>query len=407
MPTDIADHRSLSLCRSARRGARRVRAVRHRDRPRHRPDNTGAVVPGATVTLTSLDTGIATTKVTDENGSFEFVTVRIGRYKVTAELAGLLDRARRQRAGHGRRPAARRPAADARQRHGNGRGRRRGDAGSRPTRASAARSSPASRSSQLPLNGREYSALALLSPGVRLSALNTGSASTVREGSFNINGLRSTFNNFLLDGIDNNAYGTSNQGFSNQVMQPSPDAVAEFKVVTNNMSAEYGRSAGGTINVAYRSGTNRFSGAAWEFFRDTKLNATGFFKPVTGEKPPLEPRSVRRHARRADRAEPRVLLRRLRGVPPDAQERRVPDDPERRRSARASCRVDGAQPADRRRSIPPGTPIPMTDFARKVLCGAARPDVGRRRRTTTRSSRSSPTTPTSATSRGTSRSARR
>ena len=114
---------------------------------------------------------------------------------------------------------------------------------------------------QLPLNGREYSALALLSPGVRLSALNTGSASTVREGSFNINGLRSTFNNFLLDGIDNNAYGTSNQGFSNQVMQPSPDAVAEFKVVTNNMSAEYGRSAGGTINVAYRSGTNRFSGA--------------------------------------------------------------------------------------------------------------------------------------------------
>ena len=122
---------------------------------------------------------------------------------------------------------------------------------------------------------------------MRLSSLNTGSASTVREGSFNVNGLRSTFNNFLLDGLDNNAYGTSNQGFSNQVMQPSPDAVAEFKVVTNNMSAEYGRSAGGTINVAYRSGTNRWSGAAWEFFRDTKLNAVGFFKPVTGEKPPL------------------------------------------------------------------------------------------------------------------------
>jgi len=57
--------------------------------------------------------------------------------------------------------------------------------------------------------------------------------------------------------------------------------------VTNNMSAEYGRSAGGVINVAYRSGTNRFSGAAWEFFRDTSLNATGFFKPATGGKPPL------------------------------------------------------------------------------------------------------------------------
>ena len=53
-------------------------------------------------------------------------------------------------------------------------------------------------------------------------------------------------------------------------MQPPPDAVAEFRVVTNNMSAEYGRSGGATINVAYKSGTNRFSGAGWEFFRDTR-----------------------------------------------------------------------------------------------------------------------------------------
>ena len=58
-------------------------------------------------------------------------------------------------------------------------------------------------------------------------------------------------------------------------MQPSPDAVAEFKVVTNNMSAEYGRSAGATINVASRSGSNSFRGAAWEFFRDTKLKRPG------------------------------------------------------------------------------------------------------------------------------------
>ena len=109
-----------------------------------------------------------------------------------------------------------------------------------------------------------------------------------------MNGLRSTFNNFLIDGVDNNAYGTSNQGFSNQVMQPAPDAVAEFKVVTNNMSAEYGRSAGATINVAYRSGTNPFHGSGWEFNRDTKFNATGFFKPPAGQgKPPLTIGSIR------------------------------------------------------------------------------------------------------------------
>ena len=249
-------------------------------------DNTGGVVPGVTVTLTGIETGIATTKVTDANGNFEFATVRIGRYRVTAELSGfsvaLADNVQvsvgaRQRVDLQLTPGNLQETVEV------------VGAATRLETDSSERGQVITGQQvvALPLNGREYSSLALLSPGVRLSALNTGSASTVREGSFNINGLRSTFNNFLLDGIDNNAYGTSNQGFSNQVMQPSPDAVAEFRVVTNNMSAEYGRSAGGTINVAYRSGTNRFTGAAWEFFRDTKLNATGFFKPATG-KPTLE-----------------------------------------------------------------------------------------------------------------------
>ena len=70
-------------------------------------------------------------------------------------------------------------------------------------------------------------------------------------------------------------------------MQPSPDAITEFKVVTNNMSAEFGRAAGATINVNYRSGTNALHGSAWEFLRDTSMNATGFFKPPTG-KPTLD-----------------------------------------------------------------------------------------------------------------------
>jgi hypothetical protein len=66
---------------------------------------------------------------------------------------------------------------------------------------------------ELALNGREYSSLALLATGVRQSALNKSPNGTPREGAFNVNGLRSTFNNFLIDGVDNNAYGTSNQGF--------------------------------------------------------------------------------------------------------------------------------------------------------------------------------------------------
>ncbi len=249
-------------------------------------DSSGAVVPEAKVTLTNVQTGVSVDRMTDAYGNFEFFTVRIGTYLITAEKAGfsvaLVDNVQ--------------VTVGARQRvdltMAVGQVTEKVEVSARAVLLqtdSSERSQiiTGDQTRALPLNGREYSALALLSPGVRLSALNTGGF-TPREGSFNVNGLRSTFNNFLIDGVDNNAYGTSNQGFSNQVMQPPPDAVAEFKVVTNNMSAEYGRSAGATINVAYASGTNQVRGSAWTFMRRTRLNATGFFKPPDGRKPPFE-----------------------------------------------------------------------------------------------------------------------
>src|SRR6185295_8762312 len=226
---------------------------------------------------------------------------------------------------------------------------------------------------ELPLNGREYSGLALLATGVRQSALNKSTNSTPREGAFNVNGLRSVFNNFLIDGVDNNAYGTSNQGFSNQVMQPAPDAVAEFKVVTNNQSAEYGRAAGATVNVAYRSGTNQFHGAGWEFFRDTALNASNYFKPVTGEKPPL-----RRNQFGAVLGGPILKNRAFFFV--DFEGFR-----QNRKSTVFSTLPTAAQNAgilsvdirDPRTGAvyPAGTAIPMTAFARKVLGGLPAPNV--------------------------------
>ncbi|HQZ19116.1 MAG TPA: carboxypeptidase regulatory-like domain-containing protein, partial [Vicinamibacteria bacterium] len=249
-------------------------------------DKSGAITPGVTVTLLNLDTGTSQTKVTDAKGGYEFFTVRIGQYRVTATLDGFapssVDQLRvgvgaRQRVDLVLSPGGITEAVEV-------------TADVSPLETDSSQRGQAVTHEQavaLPLNGRDYSALTLLTTGVRVSALGTGSASTVREGSFNVNGLRSTFNNFLLDGVDNNAYGTSNQGFSNQVMQPPPDALAEFKVVTNNMSAEYGRAGGATINVAYQSGSNQFKGSVWEFFRDTSLNATGFFKPLGGEKPPF------------------------------------------------------------------------------------------------------------------------
>src|SRR5215471_14058255 len=249
-------------------------------------DTTGAAMPDATVTLTSSETAVSLTRSTNNEGVYEFATVRPGTYVVTAEKSGfavaLVDAVQVQ--------VGARQRVDLQMAVGQV---------SEKVEVTAAPPLVETETSQrgqvisetaireLPLNGREYSALALMATGVRQSALNKSTNGTPREGAFNVNGLRSTFNNFLIDGLDNNAYGTSNQGFSNQVMQPPPDAVGEFRVVTNNQSAEYGRAAGATVNVNYRSGTNQFHGDAWEFFRDTALNAETYFKPADGSKPTL------------------------------------------------------------------------------------------------------------------------
>ena len=119
----------------------------------------------------------------------------------------------------------------------------------------------------LPIRGRTYSSLALLVPGVRESQSgNSGDITTRREGSYNVNGLRSVYNNFLLDGVDNNFYGTTNQGYSNQAAQPSPDSVAEFRMSVNAYSAEYGRTGGAVMNVSTRSGSNEYHGTLMELF---------------------------------------------------------------------------------------------------------------------------------------------
>jgi hypothetical protein len=100
----------------------------------------------------------------------------------------------------------------------------------------------------LPLNGREYTDLALLTPGVQIGVLQDGTVNQ-RRGSLVVNGMRSSGNNFLLDGLDNNDYQIANQGFNNQAIDESVDAVQEFRVDTSNFPAEYGRAGGAIVNV--------------------------------------------------------------------------------------------------------------------------------------------------------------
>jgi hypothetical protein len=247
-------------------------------------DPSGNVIPAAKMTLLNTGTGIQATGSTNETGDYQFLNVRIGNYKVTAEKAGF-------------------STASAENVNVTVNARQRVDltltvgqvteSVTVSANVSAVESDSTDRGLvvtarqvvDLPLNGRNYSDLALLSTGVRRS--DYANANPPREGSFNVNGQRSIFNNFMMDGLDNNAYGTSNQGFSNQVVQLTPDAVGEFKVVTANASAEYGRSSGAVINATMKSGTNEIHGSLWEYLRNTSLNATGFFKPPAG-KPVLQ-----------------------------------------------------------------------------------------------------------------------
>src|SRR4029077_224556 len=143
----------------------------------------------------------------------------------------------------------------------------------------------ASQVTELPLLGRNPYALAMLVPGVRPSVgVNNLPIDQISSVSYAIGGQRASANEFLLDGAPNSAP-SQNQ----PVVNATPDMVQEFKVETNNFSAEYGRASGGVFNVITRSGSNQYHGALYEFFRNDKLNANDFFANRAGaERPPFK-----------------------------------------------------------------------------------------------------------------------
>ena len=126
----------------------------------------------------------------------------------------------------------------------------------------------------LPLNGRHFTQLGLLQPGVATYYAGIPQAGgTLREGqAYAVNGQRPESNNFLIDGADN--FNGVDGGF---VLEPPVDAIAEFRILTHTASAEFGHSTGSTTNIVTRSGTNQFHGALWEFFRNNAMDAKSFF----------------------------------------------------------------------------------------------------------------------------------
>jgi len=239
-------------------------------------DPQGAVVPGAKVTAvtTSSQTAQVTRDtMTDQDGSFQIASLPIGTYKVTIERDGF-----KKFVSEGNKLQINQVLRlDAPLELGSPSevvdviGQTAAVETVNPTLGRSVTSRPIV---DLPLNGRNVLSLALLQPGVSENNSGDGGA-----GTFNIGGGRADSVTFLLDG------GLNNNLLSNRVVfNPNPDTVAEFRILTSNYTAEYGRNGGGIISVVTKSGTNDFHGSAFEFLRNEALNANSFFNKRDGLK---------------------------------------------------------------------------------------------------------------------------
>lgn len=248
-------------------------------------DPSGATINAATVELLDVAKGVKVVRQTNASGSYEFDSVQPGGYTISVTAPGFQSS----------KTDVFQVNVGARQRVDLSLGL--GAASDTVTVSGAAAQLETDTSDRgqtvqgaeavaLPLNGRSYADLAQLVPGVRRSLIATVASNPPRDASYNVNGLTSMDNSFTLDGIDNNAYQEANQGYSNEAVIPSPDSLSEFKVQTDNYSAEYGRSGGAIVNATTRSGTNAFHGGVYDYFRNTVLNAFGPFRG-TGVKPTL------------------------------------------------------------------------------------------------------------------------
>jgi hypothetical protein len=242
-------------------------------------DPTGAVVPNAQVTLVNTDQGITLNTVTSSSGEYTFSPVRIGHYSVSATAAGFSRTEQENlevtvglalkvnialKTGATSETVQVTTAPPELQ----------------TEESSVGQTVTGQSVNNLPLNGRNFTFLAQLGAGVNTPQADTrGNAAS---GAFTANGLRPSQNNYLLDGIDNNSNAVDFLNGTNFVVLPPVDAIAEFKVQTADFSAQLGRSAGAVMNATIKSGTNSIHGAAWEFFRNDKLDAADWFEDNAG-----------------------------------------------------------------------------------------------------------------------------
>jgi hypothetical protein len=233
-------------------------------------DSSGAVLPGVTVTATQTETGVTTTVVTTDKGQYVFPALKIGRYSVAAELSGF----RRAISDGIELHVQERREANLTLAVGTVSEEVKVTAAAEVLQTQTANMGHAVDERQLkdlPLLGRRYSELALLTPGVNVAP--AGITSRGEDTFFNANGNPATWNNYTLDGADNNSFSTNLQERSPQVIQPPVDALQEFRVQTRTYSAEFGKAAGAVVNASIKQGTNAYHGSLFAFVRDDRFNA--------------------------------------------------------------------------------------------------------------------------------------
>jgi hypothetical protein len=230
-------------------------------------DTTGAVIPNASVKLESPDTGFILSTTADSSGVYVFSPIKIGKYVITASAPGFenlmqknISLSQGQRLNFSPKLKA-------------------GAVSETVTITDAPPLLQSQDSSvgqvlntqelnETPLNGRNTVYLVQLAPGVAMGHGSRGA----NTGDFEANGMRAEQNNFVIDGVDNNAVSVDYLGNNSYLVNPPPDALAEFKVSTSNYSSEYGHAAGAVVSASIKGGTNQFHGDLWEYWRNDILN---------------------------------------------------------------------------------------------------------------------------------------
>jgi hypothetical protein len=251
-------------------------------------DSTGAVIAGAVVTVTNTDTGVQQTVRTGTNGIYTFPTLAVGRYRIEVNQAGfqpyrrvgividvnstLVENVVLQVGTKAESVTVNDNAV-----HLETSSTQMGEVIAGTTMTA------------VPLNGRSYTDLLALQPGVAPATSITSSSvqdvgasafspsGDLNPGTISINGQREFANGFTVNGSD--VEEDVNMGTA---IIPNLDSIAEFRILTNNFDAEYGEFSGGQINVITKSGTNAFHGDVFEFLRNTDLDARNYFSPDRG-----------------------------------------------------------------------------------------------------------------------------